>query len=85
MEFSVNHPILYVLVGIIIAVVLAQSIYFLARALRRAKQKGIDPKIIKSTISSAAIFTIAPVSIAIIAKEGLPSARIILLVTLSNK
>lgn len=60
MEFSVNHPILYVLVGIIIAVVLAQSIYFLARALRRAKEKGIDPKIIKSTISSAAIFTIAP-------------------------
>ena len=60
MKFSVNHPILYVLVGIIIAVVLAQSIYFLARALRRAKQKGIDPKIIKSTISSAAIFTIAP-------------------------
>ena len=60
MKFSVNHPILYVLVGIIIAVVLAQSIYFLARALRRAKEKGIDPKIIKSTISSAAIFTIAP-------------------------
>ncbi|MEE1198235.1 MAG: DUF5058 family protein [Acutalibacteraceae bacterium] len=60
MKFSVNHPILYVLVGIIIAVVLAQSIYFLARALRRAKEKGIDSKIIKSTISSAAIFTIAP-------------------------
>ena len=60
MEFSVNHPILFVMVGILIAVVLAQSIYFLVRALKRAKQKGIDPKTIKATISSAAIFTIAP-------------------------
>ena len=60
MEFSVNHPILFVMVGILIAVVLAQSIYFLARALKRAKEKGIDPKTIKATISSAAIFTIAP-------------------------
>ena len=60
MEFSVNHPILFVMVGIIIAVVLAQSIYFLVRALKRAKEKGIDQKTIKATISSAAIFTIAP-------------------------
>ncbi len=60
MKFSVNHPILYILVGILIATVLAQSIYFLIRALRRAKEKGIDPKTIKATISSAAIFTVAP-------------------------
>ena len=29
MEFSVNHPILFIIVGAIIALVLAQSIYFL--------------------------------------------------------
>ena len=31
MDFSVNHPILFLLVGIIIAVVLAQSVYFLVK------------------------------------------------------
>ena len=32
MEFSVNHPLLFVFVGIIIAAVIAQSIWFLVRA-----------------------------------------------------
>ena len=60
MEFRVNHPILFLIVGIIIAVVLAQSAYFLWKSVRRAKQIGMDKKIIKKTIISAAIFTIAP-------------------------
>ncbi len=60
MEFSVNHPILFVLVGIIIAAVLAQSVYFLAKALRRAKQLGISSATVKSTVTSSAVFTIAP-------------------------
>ncbi len=60
MEFSVNHPILFVLVGIIIAAVLAQSIYFLIKAMRRAKALGIAGSTVKATIGSAAIFTIAP-------------------------
>ena len=60
MEFSVNHPILFVLVGAIIAAVLAQSIYFLVKAMRRAKALGIAGSTIKATIGSAAIFTIAP-------------------------
>ena len=29
MEFHVNHPILYIMVGLIIAAVMAQSVYFL--------------------------------------------------------
>ena len=29
MQFSVNHPILFVLAGILIAAVLGQSVYFL--------------------------------------------------------
>lgn len=60
MEFSVNHPILFVLVGIVIAAVLGQSVFFLVRAYRRAKEIGMDMSVIKKTISSSAIFTIAP-------------------------
>ena len=60
MEFSVNHPIIYSLVAVLIAVVLAQSIFFLIRALKRAKQIGISKETINKTISSSAIFTIAP-------------------------
>ncbi len=60
MEFSVNHPILFVIVGVIIAAVLGQSIFFLVRALKRAKELGIAEGTIKKTISSSAIFTIAP-------------------------
>ena len=60
MEFHVNHPILFVLAGIIIAVVLAQSVYFLVKALRRSRELGMDQAKIKKTIQTAAIFTIAP-------------------------
>ena len=59
MSFNVNHPLLFVIVGAIIAVVLAQSAFFLARAIKRAKELGLGDHI-KKTIISAAIFTIAP-------------------------
>lgn len=59
MTFSVNHPLLFVIVGAIISVVLAQSIYFLARAVKRARELGLGAHI-KKTVISAAIFTIAP-------------------------
>ena len=60
MEFNVNHPILFVLVGVIVAAVLGQSIYFLIKSYRRAKQIGMDMTKINKTIKTAAIFTIAP-------------------------
>ena len=60
MSFNVNHPIIYILVGAIIAVVLAQSVYFLVRAVKRAKELGISTATVKKTVSSAAIFTVAP-------------------------
>ena len=78
MEFRVNHPILFLIVGVLVAVVLAQSVYFLVKALRRSKELGMDQKKIRKTIRSAAIFTIAPavaivVSVAILSKKlGLP-------------
>lgn len=78
MEFNVNHPILFVIAGILIAVVLAQSVFFLVKALRRSKQLGMDQKKLKKTMLSAALFTIAPavaivISVMILSKSlGLP-------------
>ena len=60
MEFNINHPVLFVLVGIIIAAVLGQSVYFLVKSYRRAKETGMDMTKVNKTIKTAAIFTIAP-------------------------
>ena len=60
MEFSVNHPLLFIIAGLLVAVVLAQSVYFLVKAMRRSKAIGMDQKKIRKTIVSAAVFTIAP-------------------------
>ena len=60
MEFSTNAPVLFVLAGIIIAAVLAQSVFFLVKAWRRAREIGMDMGRMKKTARTAAIFTIAP-------------------------
>ena len=60
MEFHVNHPVLFLLAGFLVAVVLAQSVYFLVKALRRSKEIGMDQEKIKKTIRTAAVFTVAP-------------------------
>ena len=60
MQFSVNSPILFIIVGAIIALVLGQSFFFLIKAMKRAKQLGVASSTVKKTISSAAIFTVAP-------------------------
>ena len=78
MEFRVNHPILYIFAAILVAVVLAKSIYFLVKAVRRSKALGMDQSKIKKTIKTAAIFTIAPavaivISVMTLSKKlGLP-------------
>ena len=60
MEFSMNHPILFVIAGVIILAVLGQSFFFLFRAIARANELGMDKKKIRKTVTSAAVFTIAP-------------------------
>ena len=60
MEFYVNHPILFLLAGLLVAVVLGQSVFFLVKALRRSKALGMDQAKIRRTMVTAAIFTIAP-------------------------
>ena len=60
MTFHVNHPILFAIVAAIIALVVAQSAYFLVRALKRARRLGISAATLKKTVISAAMFTVAP-------------------------
>lgn len=60
MEFSVNSPILFVLAGIIVAAVFAQSVFFLIKAWKRGKQIGMSSQKLKRIARTAAIFTTAP-------------------------
>ena len=60
MQVSPNHPLLFILVGIVIAIVTLQSVYFLVKAVRRAKERGMDMRLIRKTAITAALFTIAP-------------------------
>ncbi len=78
MEFYVNHPVLFIIAGLLVAVVLAQSVFFLVKALRRSKELGMDQQKLRKTMISAAIFTVAPavaivISIMVLSKTlGLP-------------
>lgn len=91
MTFSVNHPILFVLAGILIAAVLAQSVFFLVRALRRSREIGMDQKKLKKTMVTAAVFTVAPavaivISVITLAKDlgvALPWLRLSVVGSLS--
>ena len=60
MEFSINHPILFLIAGVVILLVLAQSVFFLVRALRRAKELGMDKQKLRKIMISVSVFTVAP-------------------------
>jgi len=60
MEFRMDHPIIYALVAITIVAVLGQSVFFLWRALKKAKELKMDKAKIRATILSSLVFTIAP-------------------------
>lgn len=60
MAFSVNHPLLYLLTGVVVAFIIAQSAYFLVKAVRRAKELKMDSGVIRKTVLSSALFSIAP-------------------------
>lgn len=51
---------MFVVALAIIVFVIAQSLFFLIRAAKRGKQLGISKENIKSTITSSAVFSIAP-------------------------
>ena len=51
---------MYVVVAVVIAFVLLQSVVFFIKAWRRGKELGMDMKALKKTVGSSAVFTIAP-------------------------
>ncbi|MBR7183977.1 MAG: DUF5058 family protein [Clostridia bacterium] len=91
MTFSVNHPILFVLAGVIIAVVLAQSVFFLIKAWRQGVALGMDRAKLRRIAVTAAVFTIAPalaivISVITLAKDlgvALPWLRLSVVGSLS--
>ena len=60
MQFQVNHPVLFLLAGIIVLAVLAQSVYFLLKAWRHGREIGMEMDKLKRIVLSTAIFTVAP-------------------------
>ena len=91
MTFHTNHPILFVLAGIIVAVVLAQSVFFLIKAWRRGVAIGMDRTKLRRIAVTAAVFTIAPavaivISVITLAKDlglALPWLRLSVVGSLS--
>ncbi len=91
MTFDVNHPILFVIAGAIIALVVIQSVFFLLRALRRAKELGMNTAVLRKTILSSAVFTVAPavsilVGVVVLSKKlglALPWLRLSIIGSLS--
>ncbi len=66
MDFNVNSPVLFVVAGLAVAVVLAQSVFFLLKAWRRGVAIGMDPQKLRRTARTAAVFTIAPAAAIVI-------------------
>ena len=60
MPFSVNSPILFLLAGICIAAVLAQSVFFLVKAWKRGREIGMEKSKLRQIAVTAGVFTIAP-------------------------
>ena len=60
MNFNPNSGFLFVIATIVIAFVIAQSVFFLIRSYRHGVAIGMDKDKLKKTIVSTAVFTIAP-------------------------
>ena len=59
-SFNTNSTFLYIVAAVTIIFILAQSFFFLIRAVKRAKVINIDKAVVWKTITSTAVFTIAP-------------------------
>lgn len=60
MPFDVNSGFLYLVTGVIIVFVIAQSLFFMGKAVKRAKHLGISRQTIRSTILSSGLFSLVP-------------------------
>lgn len=60
MSFNPNSSFLFIVAAVVIAFVVAQSVFFLLRAYRHGVEIGMDRAKLKKTVLSTAVFTIAP-------------------------
>ena len=58
--FNPNSTFLFIMAGLVIVFVIAQSVFFLVRAYRRGKALGMDMRQVKKMMLSTAVFTFAP-------------------------
>lgn len=61
-----ESPFMYVVALVVIGFVVIQSVFFIVKAWKRAKELGIKTETLKQTVVSSALFTLAP-AIAILA------------------
>ncbi len=59
MDFK-ESTFMYIIGGIVVLFVLAQSLFFLIRAWRQGKKLGISTEALKGTVTQSALFSIAP-------------------------
>ena len=59
MNFKEDSFMVFIALALVVFVV-AQAVFFLVRAIKRAKQLGIAKETIKNTIVSSSLFTVAP-------------------------
>lgn len=59
-EFNPNSTFIYLVASIVILFVLAQSVFFLCRSIKRAKEINMTMKTVSKIIGSTAVFTLAP-------------------------
>ena len=78
MQFNVNHPVLFLMAGIIVLIVLAQSVWFLRKAWKRGREIGMPMDKLKRIVIGTAVFTVAPATAIVISvislskKLGIP-------------
>ena len=58
-DFKSDGFMLMLVIGVIVFVT-AQSLFFMIRALKRGRQLGISRESLKNTITSSAVFSVAP-------------------------
>ncbi len=59
MDFKTS-PLMYGLAMVVVVFVIVQSVFFMLKANKRAKELGMDKAVVKQTIVSSVLFTIAP-------------------------
>ena len=59
MDFK-ESGIMYAIAAVVIAFVIVQSVFFIVKAWKRAKELGITKETLKNTVISSALFSVAP-------------------------